>query len=382
MDPAVRQVVHAIHQASGKCSLVVTGGGVQAVAALLSIPGGSRTILEAIVPYNEQATIIYLGDRPEQLCSAQTARALATRAYERARRLEPQSTILGVGCTASLATDRPKHGDHRVHIAIRTAAGMHAWSLVLQKGARQREDEEDVVSRLLLRAVGEAFQVAPALDVPLLPGEVVDVEAAPMDPLSRFLTGTGPAVYVHPDGQVSDRLPDRPVLLPGAFNPVHEGHWRLAEVAARRRGCPVIFELSVRNVDKPMLAAAEVLRRMHQFAWRAPLVLTRAAAFQEKAVLAPGSTFVMGADTATRLAAVRYYGDSESAMLQSLGELRDRGCRFLVACRIGAGGKIIRLADTGLATLLPDLFEEIPPEQFLEPASSTELRQRGVSIRS
>src|SRR5579884_2879873 len=139
MDTAVRALVEALHQATTKYSLVVTGGGVQSVAALLTVPGGSRTILEINLPYDEQATTAFLGVAPENYCSAPAAQALATRAYERASWLAPMTAVVGVACTASLATDRPKRGDHHAHVAWRTANDMVVHSLVLQKGARNRE---------------------------------------------------------------------------------------------------------------------------------------------------------------------------------------------------------------------------------------------------
>ena len=48
-----------------------------AIAALLAIPGASRFLLEARVPYGTAALDEFLGARPEQYCSDRTARAMA-----------------------------------------------------------------------------------------------------------------------------------------------------------------------------------------------------------------------------------------------------------------------------------------------------------------
>src|SRR5579884_1150599 len=122
MDPSLRRLIEALHAGPYRYVLAVTGGGTGAVAALLSVPGGSRTVLEAVVPYHERALVEFLGRAPEQFCSADTARALAERACDRARWLAPGEAVAGAGCTASLATDRPKRGDHRLHVAVHTAA--------------------------------------------------------------------------------------------------------------------------------------------------------------------------------------------------------------------------------------------------------------------
>jgi hypothetical protein len=71
------------------------------------------------------------------------------------------------------------------------------------------------------------------------------------------------------------------------------------------------FEISVTNVDKPPLAGETVRHRLAQFAWKSPVELTRAPTFVEKSRLFPGTTFVVGADTAERLFGAQYYGGDE-----------------------------------------------------------------------
>ena len=137
-------------------------------------------------------------------------------------------------------------------------------------------------------------------------------------------------------------------------------------------GGAVHFELSVRNVDKPPLAASEVRRRVDQFAWHATVELTRAPTFLEKSRLFPRATFVIGADTAERLVAVRYYRDSEAEMRAALEEMAGRGTRFLVAVRRDAGGRVHTLADAPVPARFAGLFSQIPEGRFSVDASSTE----------
>ena len=244
----------------------------------------ARSILEAAIPYDGHATAEYLGAVPDNYCSEATAEALATRAFERAGWLDPTGIAIGLACTASLATDCPKRGAHHAHIACRTSTRMTVWSVVLRKDVRDREAEDDLVSRLLLKAaLAETREVSGRLELALLPGEEVQRTDSPLDRLARFCRGELPAVHVARDWGISEQLPARPALLAGAFNPVHEGHWGIAAAAARRLGREVMFELSIRNVDKPSLNPAEVRRRANQFAWRAPVVLTAAPTFVEKA---------------------------------------------------------------------------------------------------
>src|SRR5690349_220047 len=153
MDPAATNLIRRLHQAPYRYTLALTGGGASAAGLLLGVPGGSRTILEVMVPYAGEPLAEYLGQHPEAACPAPTARRMATRAFERARWLAPGSPVAGAACTASLRSDRPKRGEHRFHVAVRTASGTTTHSLTLAKEARTREGEEEVVALVLLNAL-------------------------------------------------------------------------------------------------------------------------------------------------------------------------------------------------------------------------------------
>ncbi len=379
MNADCRRLIEALHAAPSRCVLAAAGGGHQAAALLLNVSGASRTVLEVVVPYDTRALVDFLGRRPEQFCSADTSRALAVRALARARQLAPGERLLGAGCTASLASDRPKRGDHRVHVSVASSDRLLIRSLTFLKEARDRAGEEAVAAALLLNTLAEAAGLDERVESILLPGEEVQAEDSPArNPLARFLRGETALLGVEPDGRMHDTAPRAPVLLPGSFNPVHHGHWRLLEAASRLTGVPAAFELSITNVDKPALAGEEVRRRLPQFTWRAQVWLTRAPTYVEKARLFPGATFAVGVDTAERIVAPRYYQDSEAAMQSALEEIRLHGCRFLVAGRSDATGRFLRLADVAMPASHAVLFEAIPEEAFRVDCSSTELRRRGA----
>src|ERR1019366_3061458 len=118
-------------------------------------------------------------------------------------------------------------------------------------------------------------------------------------PLDRFLQSDD-ALHVAADGQMllasSGRCPAARVLLAGSFNPIHRGHWDLAEIAGQLLGGPVAFEMSVVNVDKPALTREEIRRRLLPFNGQASVWLTHAPKFAQKAERFPGATFVVGVD--------------------------------------------------------------------------------------
>ena len=380
MDASIAEVVIRIHGTPQQAVVAVAGAGNYALAWLLGVGGASRTVLETRVPYGYLAMTDFLGGyAPEQTVSADTARRMARSAWQRGMSLrETDAPIVGLGCTATIATDRTKRGDHRVFIATWDDTAVTTDAVTLAKGLRERAGEEDVVSRLVIAALARACALEAELDLRLAPRERLLTETSNHgDPIRRLLDGEANWVTVDTDGHMEVEGEPPRALLPGSFNPMHRGHAELAAAAERTLGSPVTYELSVVNVDKPPLRAEEIRSRVEQFCGIGPVVLTRAETFQKKAKLFPGCGFAIGWDTATRLIEPRYYGDSESVMLTALAEMWASGCRFAVAGRADAGGVFRTLADVNLPSGFHPLFVDIPESVFRADVSSTALRNAG-----
>jgi len=301
--------------------LVTTGGGSGALNALLATPGASRFVIEAHIPYSPEALERFLGEAPEQSVSPATARKLAQTAV---RNQESGARYLGVACSAALATDRLRRGDDRAFICIKTAEAEKVYALYFSKTSRA--EQEALLSDWLLVLIAQAVGA------------------------------------------------ERGLLLPGSFNPVHQGHCNLLKVAEEMTGLRGVFELSCANVDKPDIPEEEILRRASAIR-DIPVALTHAPRFVQKAELFPKTTFVLGYDTAERLIAYEKPGEWE--LFQTLE------ASFLVAGRFFQGLKNVDETPSSrfqcLENLkLPDGFESlfgvVPEEKFREDISSTELR--------
>jgi nicotinic acid mononucleotide adenylyltransferase len=376
-----QQLISALHARGRKAALAITGGGSGAVGELLRVPGGSRLLIEAQVPYDAQALASFLGFAPAQACSADTAIAMARSARERAVRLAPQDIDpVGLGATAALVSDRPRKGEHRFHIAFADSDRVAHCTGVMAKGRRDRAGEEDVVSRAIILWLARACGIAAPSPRSLLDGDenFAETVVANADILDRFLAGEFDRITAQPDGQLMVSAPRLPVLFPGSFNPMHAGHVLLARVAEEITQQPLAFEISVTNVDKPPLDGGTIRQRLAQFARKSPVELTRAPTFVEKTRLFPKTTFVIGADTAERLVAPKYYGGDEARMHAALEEIANSGASFLVAGRVDAAGRLRTLDDISVPRLYADLFKAIPEHHFRHDASSSDIRARSV----
>ena len=60
----VEELVAQIHHSAGRVVFSLSGGGARAISALTEVPGASRTLLEAVVPYSRASLVQWLGPPP------------------------------------------------------------------------------------------------------------------------------------------------------------------------------------------------------------------------------------------------------------------------------------------------------------------------------
>eukprot|EP00762_Andalucia_godoyi_P000488 ANDGO_03242.mRNA.1 hypothetical protein H257_11705 len=180
------------------------------------------------------------------------------------------------------------------------------------------------------------------------------------------------------------------VVVPGSFNPFHQGHaelafaalqkyaelWSARQHAGKECCCSIVFELSRENVDKPSLSDEEVERRVSSVAdffrasrefhpesksavvaqptesvrqvgvvskpgcrttnVRISVAVTKAPRFIDKLSYFQDCAFAVGIDTAVRLVDPKYYGGSRKARDDVLEKFVESGILFLVGGRYEA----------------------------------------------
>lgn len=208
-------------------------------------------------------------------------------------------------------------------------------------------------------------------------GQATSVELLPPDPS-------------HSGAGADDR---RKVLLPGSFNPLHEGHLGMANWVSHHLGLPVWFELSFVNADKPVAFLDEISQRLRQ-QWIQPnsqdptlkslsmhphgLMLSGNARFLSKARAFPGSLFAVGIDTIIRVADPRFYDNQPDARDAAMSEIADLGCNFLVFGRL-LEQNFQTLESANLPACILELCQPVEETAFRKDVSSTQLRRASKS---
>ena len=381
MNSDLEYSITRIHNSKTKLVMSVSGVGSQSINWLLSVPGASKTLIEATIPYSNESLNRYIGEVPKQYVSKATALSMARAAYmQGAQYGNNEMDIIGVSCTGAISTNRKRKGDNQAFIGLWGPRLKYIAHLILEKGERNRVEEEELVSSLIVQCVEEKLLGNSVLNVDLNKLESVSVDETEFSSdLDSLVNGHISSITSMGTNLVGLDKSFKGGILSGSFNPIHQGHIELSKLASDILGAPVAFEISVTNVDKPPLQAEEIKKRVSQFERSETVILTCAPLFAEKSGIFQNSTFIIGNDTALRLVDPKYYDNDVQNMYTSLQKVKDNKCDFLVAGRL-QNSEFKTISDMAIPEAFISLFQGIPESRFRMDLSSSELRSDGTKL--
>jgi len=327
-----------------------------AAASVGSQPGISQFFCGSHVTYRNDSKSHWLDVKQHDLETVGPVSSSVSMQMAEGALLRTPEAQLAVSITGHLGPDAPDRLDGVVFlgVAIRLPDGIAVVSHRMVLPSASRAERQQLAALELLGTLRRVLQLIRATEAVCLESE------------SYVVIG---------DTQIE-------TLLSGSFNPLHIGHFEMAEYVQKSLSKKVHFEISVENVDKSELDQTACLERALPICLMYDIVLTRAKTFRQKARIFGKSCFLVGTDTIGRIAESRYYRDQNDRdeVLQELLELE---VCFLVFGRTMDDSfstssedqlHYTRLEDMDLPASLLQICTSVDEEQFRQDVSSRDLR--------
>lgn len=403
----IKEAVHRLRdKANVRAFVAATGAGARLQAYLWDAAGASAYLAGCSFTYHQNETELFLGFKPDRYCNDEAAIELAIASYIRAReslirdkldgKLDPNKVPVGIGLTAAVASSKEHRGDHRLFVASVSINGGFVWSLTLEKmaGEASRELDGRICDIIGLNALLLTAGLEP-LKCSVISSTDISWEAAEFEPAARRVEDAElrELFFKRPvfrlngtrGGRESIDL-TRVVLLPGTFNPLHDGHRNMADQVERISGKPVCYTTTADSLHKPPLTVPALLDKAAQLRYerwlgadtaRTAVFTHRDPLFIDKARMFPGTGFVIGTDTLIRLLDPVWYGNNPRVVTVMLEEFDHLRTRFYVFGREIPGKTFATLSDVVIPATSKHLFIEMPGRWDV---SSTDIRKKEAMV--
>jgi hypothetical protein len=279
-----------LKKANVSVHLIATGAGAGLQQQLWETPGSSAYLSGCHFPYAMEEQEELLGFMPEHFVSEENAVDLASAAYMKAYRFGGKKPI-GIGITASVASEKIHRGEHRIFICTISDNGIKLFHRTLEKGmgiAQRIQDGQDCDAwgKWMLQDAAKIISFSNAQDA---------TELARKRFFGRpFFAANGKRLATLPK---SKHL----AMMPGAYNPPHEGHLSTAQHVLDDYNQTVVYEVTAEPPHKEPLSVQALLQRAKLLQGHDRLFTKSNPLYLDKANAYPGVPLVLGADAMVRM---------------------------------------------------------------------------------
>jgi len=311
-------------QNSGKLFYVAaTGGGTSFIGDFLKIPGGSKCIIGGHIPYAPEATNAFVGGKLDKYSDANAARRLAVASFEYCTNLKfPTDQCVGIGVACSLVKrDERFDRKHISNIAIHTELFTLSLEIdfkktILDDYEHIREFEEtatnifilDVLNYLFVKNENKNISKSDIVTILMNSFDSLNTDCFKITGSLEFNRLRNADLYCESIEYIKKN--DTLVIYPGSYNPLHQAHKEIYNLAHKITQLPVFYELSIANSYKPSMDYVDLENRYKQFNivnWLNAIIVTKAPRFVDKVNLLKKYfnpkeiILVVGADTWERV---------------------------------------------------------------------------------
>ena len=299
------EIVQQIHKTGKKFFAAITGGGQSFLTEFTKIEGASANLIGGIIPYNQKMFDDFVGGRsPAKYVSFEGASKLANASYLQCLKFGvDKKEAIGIGVSSALVQANERVGrQHRSFIVMHTGFGTYSLEAILTKADRTRAEEEEIICEIILNVLAHILDICPLFNF--------DERYKYINTNFRKETDVNLGYLINDETDLisSQNLAQKQklVVFSGSFNPLHDGHKTVVNLAKEITGDEVFLELSVKNTDKGLINFIELEDRIsglkdYEFILtNCPTMVKKVEAIKKYAPLAE-ITLVVGADTWDRI---------------------------------------------------------------------------------
>lgn len=281
------EIIKRFNESNKKIAMIIAGGGLSIPYEIWKQPKCSETLIFADIVYDYKIVQNYVDNFCHNISeipivSEQFAIILAT-ACKRKASVFSKEPFITLSVTAAMPTvTRERNGENRAFMCIIDENG----TAKTKKICIEKNEDRIEAEKLILKEFTNLLKEYTNLDCYTLRNYY-------------FKQNNDKFLIVYPDGQTVLKnkwdLDIKPKFFCGSFNPLHEGHTTILNSFSN-----VFVEISIYNFQKDKIEYEDLVKRVSQFRWKYPIVITKAPKYNDKAKLFDGIEkpidFIVGED--------------------------------------------------------------------------------------